>query len=82
MSIKIIKSLRTLCLTLAFIISSPLFPWYFKYSPHTTTTAHAAAQKPLCMTILLVPAGDAHNQGRSLEHQFESSSSMAYAFDL
>ena len=38
-------------------------------------------QVPL-VTLLLVPAGDACNQGRSLEHQFESSSTMAYALSL
>ena len=40
-----------------------------------------AQQAPL-MTVLLVPAGDARNQGRSLEHQFESTSSMACVLSL
>ena len=43
--------------------------------------ANMAQQAPL-VTLMLVPAGDARNQGRSLEHQFESSSSMAYALNL
>ena len=65
-------------IVLAFLSSSYLMSWYFNYKPNTIKPAqtHAAQRVPL-VTVMLVPAGDARNQGRSLEHQFESSSSMA-----
>jgi hypothetical protein len=59
-----------------------MFPWYFKYKPNKPSAVQAETQKPVYMTLLLVPAGDAHNQGRSLEHQFESGSTMALVYEL
>lgn len=60
-----------------------IMPWYFNYKPNTVNPGqtNAVQQTPL-VTLMLVPAGDARNQGRSLEHQFESSSAAAYACSL
>ena len=83
MSIKLLKTLHKIFFLYVTLIHVTLLPWYFKYNPNTTNQmqANASAQAPL-MTLLLVPAGDAHNQGRSLEHQFESSIAMSCSLDL
>lgn len=55
--------------------------WFFRYQPSNAPTQDMAQAPILAKTIniLLVPAGDAHNKGRSLIHQFESSCMMALA---
>ena len=72
-----------LMLFIALLMPTCLMPWYFNYKPNMLLQSQAieAQQAPL-VTIMLVPAGDAHNQGRALEHQFESSSSIACALSL
>ncbi|MGP0069049.1 MAG: hypothetical protein ACLQGP_36295, partial [Isosphaeraceae bacterium] len=82
MSIKKFGPLKGLII-LAFLAPSYLMCWYFNYKPNTIkpVQTNMAQQAPL-MTVLLVPAGDARNQGRSLEHQFESTSSMACVLSL
>jgi hypothetical protein len=55
-----------------------MMPWYFKYKPTTSNNQPQASASHYLVNILLVPAGDARNQGRSLEHQFESSITLSY----
>jgi hypothetical protein len=71
-------SLITLCAT------GQLYSWYFHYQTHASVTNNqnsGTTRAPL-VTILLAPAGDVHNQGRSLEHQFEHSITMTCAQSL
>lgn len=83
MSIKLSKSIYVVCMAIVVLFPCSVMPWYFNYRPSTISQLQASepVQAPM-LTLLLVPAGDAHNQGRSLEHQFESSSSMAYALSV
>ncbi len=82
MSIKYIRGLYY-CVSIVLLMPTGMCSWYFNYKPSTVnvTSADIQEQSPL-VTLLLVPAGDARNQGRSLEHQFESSSAHAYARSL
>lgn len=66
-----------------FVLCVPysIFPWYFNYRPTTANKAYCQETQFL-VNILLVPAGDARNQGRSLEHQFESSVTLSYVQSL
>ena len=65
------------------LVPSHLMAWYFNYRPNTVNQVQAGVVKSASLvTVMLVPAGDARSQGRSLEHQFESSSAMAYVLSL
>lgn len=63
-----------------FLLPWSVYPWYFKFKPNPVNVP-VQSSVPI-VTIVLVPAGDARSQGRSLEHQFESSSAMSYAQDV
>ena len=57
--------------------------WFFNFKPDLSVCNPSAiiTSEPL-VTVLLVPFGDARNQGRSLEHQFESSWTMNFVTNL
>lgn len=77
MSMKILKFLVFFVL----IMPCSTRSWYFKYKP-TTSNQTQISESHYLVNILLVPAGDARNQGRSLEHQFESSITLSYVQNL
>lgn len=59
--------------------------WFFNFKPDLLVTQQQVVTPDVAepfITVLLVPSGDAHNQGRSLYHQFESSWTMAFIANL
>lgn len=81
MSIKLCNSVSCVFFVLALTMPFNMRSWYFNYKPNTLEQVHGGKRVPL-VTIMLVPAGDARDQGRSLEHQFESSCASSYALGL
>lgn len=83
MSIKFIRFSKYIFLVLM-CVSCSLHSWYFRYRPSAPVIKNQTEESvraPL-VTVLLAPGGDIHNQGRSLEHQFEYTSTMACAQSL
>jgi len=71
-------------LTLLLYTPSLVYSWYFHYNPNVVVAKNNTEENvrvPL-VTIMLAPAGDIHNQGRSLEHQFEYTCTMTCAQSL
>lgn len=57
--------------------------WFFRYHPAPVPgLATNAPTSTKLVNLLLVPAGDARHQGRSIVHQFESSCMMALSQQL
>jgi len=81
MSIKIIKFFKYIFFVLLCMPFS-LLSWYFNYRPSAVQSRPEEVVRAPLITVMLAPSGDIHNQGRSLEHQFESACTMKCARSL